>query len=37
LIADPSKLIAELGWLPQHASLPEIINSALEWERRLNS
>ena len=34
LISDPSKLIAELGWLPQHASLPEIINSALEWERR---
>jgi UDP-glucose 4-epimerase len=36
LISDPARIKAAFGWQPHHADLPEIISSALEWERRLN-
>jgi UDP-glucose 4-epimerase len=37
LIADATKLADEFGWRPQHDDLHEIISSAYQWERRLNS
>jgi UDP-glucose 4-epimerase len=37
LISDPTKLKTELGWVPQHEDLNEIIRSALNWERRFNA
>jgi UDP-glucose 4-epimerase len=37
LIADSTKLTDEFGWRPQHDDLHEIISSAYQWERRLNS
>ena len=37
LISDPSGIKAALGWQPKHDDLSEIISSALDWERRLNS
>lgn len=37
LISDPTRIKAALGWSPKHDGLPEIIRSALEWERRLES
>jgi len=37
LIADCSRLIGEFGWRPKHDDLEEIISTAYEWERRLNS
>jgi UDP-glucose 4-epimerase len=37
LIADATKLTAEFGWRPKHDDLKEIISTAYEWERRLNS
>ncbi|MBS0472176.1 MAG: UDP-glucose 4-epimerase GalE [Proteobacteria bacterium] len=36
LIADPSRIKAELGWKPQHADIDAIVASALSWERRFN-
>jgi len=32
LVADPSALVATLGWHPTSSSLEEIIRSAVEWE-----
>jgi len=33
LVADPSALLAQLDWQPEHSSLDEIVGSAVEWER----
>jgi UDP-glucose 4-epimerase len=32
LVADPSALMATLGWQPTSSTLEEIIHSAVEWE-----
>src|SRR5215472_713506 len=32
LCANPNRLIHELGWKPEHSSLPEIIQSAWQWK-----
>jgi len=32
LVADPSALHAAVGWQPRHSQLPEIVDSAVEWE-----
>jgi UDP-glucose 4-epimerase len=37
LVSDPARLKAALGWQPRYDDLPEIIRSALDWERRLAS
>jgi UDP-glucose 4-epimerase len=37
LIADPSKIQAALNWTPAYDDLPEIVRSALDWERRFNA
>ncbi len=37
LIADPSRIKAELDWCPTHDDINEIIESAIDWERRFNS
>jgi UDP-glucose 4-epimerase len=36
LIADPSRIKAELGWQPKHDEIDAIVASALGWERRFN-
>ena len=35
VIADPSRIKAELGWRPRHDDLDTIVATALAWERRL--
>jgi UDP-glucose 4-epimerase len=37
LIADPTRIKSALGWKPRHDDIHDIVRSALEWERRLNS
>ncbi len=37
LIADATRLTTDFGWRPKHDDLHEIIATAYEWERRLNS
>jgi UDP-glucose 4-epimerase len=37
LISDPTRLKTELGWVPRHEDLDEIIRSAIAWERRFNA
>jgi UDP-glucose 4-epimerase len=37
LIADSSRLMAQLNWRPQYNDLDEIVRSAFKWESRLNS
>ncbi|HEY2010124.1 MAG TPA: UDP-glucose 4-epimerase GalE [Rhizomicrobium sp.] len=37
LISDPARLKTELGWVPAHEDLDEIIRSAIAWERRFNT
>ncbi len=37
LISDPSKLKRLLDWTPAHDDIDEILKSALDWQRRLNS
>lgn len=32
LVADPTALKQALGWRPQHSSIEEIVDSAVEWE-----
>jgi UDP-glucose 4-epimerase len=34
LIADATRLKTELGWLPRHDSLEDIVQTALTWERK---
>lgn len=36
VVADPTRLKAQLGWKPQHEALDEIVRDALAWERRLD-
>ncbi|RLA94201.1 MAG: UDP-glucose 4-epimerase GalE [Deltaproteobacteria bacterium] len=35
LVADPSRIKAELGWSPRYGDLGSIIETAWRWERRL--
>ncbi|MEQ9327559.1 MAG: hypothetical protein RJQ21_09710 [Rhodospirillales bacterium] len=37
LIASTERARTELGWKPAHASLQDIVRTAVEWERRLQS
>ena len=37
LACDSAKLKRELGWTPAHASLATIVETALNWERRLSA
>ncbi len=37
IACDSRKLKRELGWTPQHASLTTIIETALNWERKLTA
>lgn len=37
LVCDSAKLKRELGWAPQHASIGTIVETALNWERKLNA
>ncbi len=37
LVADSARLRGLLGWQPEHADLSEIVRSAYNWERLLNS
>lgn len=37
LVCDSAKLKRELGWAPQHASIGEIVETALNWERKLSA
>ena len=37
LACDSAKLKRELGWAPQHASLKTIVETALNWERKLGA
>jgi UDP-glucose-4-epimerase GalE len=34
LVADPGRLVKQLGWRPEHSSLAEIVGSAAAWERQ---
>ena len=34
VVADPSRLVARLGWQPRFDNLDTIVRSALEWEER---
>lgn len=33
LVADPQKIMKDLGWKPTHSELPSIISSALKWHK----
>jgi len=35
LIADSSLIRGELGWVPQHRDLDEIIGTTWDWEKKL--
>ena len=37
LVCDSAKLKRELGWAPQHAALKTIVETALNWERKLGA
>jgi UDP-glucose 4-epimerase len=37
LVCDSAKLKRELGWTPQHASIGTIVETALNWERKLTA
>jgi UDP-glucose 4-epimerase len=37
LVCDSAKLKRELGWTPAHASLATIVDTALNWERKLRA
>jgi len=34
LCASPRLIQAELGWMPEHSSLEEIISSAWQWKQK---
>ncbi|MBV7255522.1 UDP-glucose 4-epimerase GalE [Pacificimonas sp. WHA3] len=36
LISDNTKILATLGWQPQHADLDKIVKHALDWEAQLH-
>jgi UDP-glucose-4-epimerase GalE len=33
LVADPSVLMEEIGWRPEHSAIEEIVSSAVDWEQ----
>jgi len=35
LVADPSRAIQELGWLPRHSSLQKVVETAWQWYANL--
>jgi UDP-glucose 4-epimerase len=35
LACDPAKVKRELGWAPKHAAIRTIVETALNWERKL--
>mgnify|MGYP001765148832 CR=1 FL=1 len=37
IVAANARAKAELGWLPKHDNLEEIVKQALDWERRLHN
>lgn len=37
LVCDSRKLKTELGWTPRHASIDTIVETALNWERKLTA
>jgi UDP-glucose 4-epimerase len=37
IVADSSRLQAQLGWKPNYNDLQQIVSTAFAWERRLNS
>ena len=37
IVASNDRIRAELGWVPQHDDLSEIVAQALDWERRLHN
>lgn len=37
VIADPSRIVRELGWVPAYPDLKQIIASALDWQNKLSS
>jgi UDP-glucose 4-epimerase len=37
LACDPSKVKRELGWTPRYASIGTIVQTALDWERKLGA
>ena len=37
IVAGNARAKAELGWIPQHDNLEEIVKQALAWERRLHN
>lgn len=37
LVAEASRIRAELGWQPQHDDLDQIVRSAIEWEKKLRA
>lgn len=37
LVAGADRIKAKLGWTPQHDNLAEIVQQALDWERRLHN
>ena len=37
IVASNDRIRAELGWVPRHDDLAEIVGQALDWERRLHN
>jgi UDP-glucose 4-epimerase len=37
VVADPSRIKAELGWTPRYDTLDQLVSHALAWESSLNS
>jgi UDP-glucose 4-epimerase len=37
VVADPTRLKTQLGWIPLHERLEKIVGDALAWERRLSA
>ncbi|HWW25575.1 MAG TPA: UDP-glucose 4-epimerase GalE [Caulobacter sp.] len=37
VVADPTRLKTQLGWIPSHETLEKIVGDALAWERRLSA
>ncbi|QMW23906.1 UDP-glucose 4-epimerase GalE [Sandaracinobacteroides saxicola] len=35
VVADNARILKELGWVPRHAALAEIVRDGLAWERRM--
>lgn len=37
LVADPSRILATLPWRPEYDDLRFIVQTALEWERKVSA